>query len=132
MMERAWALFGNTPPGWQRVQAICDFVHRHIIFGCQYARATRSAAQAVAEQCGVCCDFSHLAVTFAGGLFPPCVCDVVAALITRHRAAGSIGGTGRVAVPMDRETVLARSNCQSKMIGLRKGSAQMLAIPFLN
>jgi transglutaminase-like putative cysteine protease len=26
----AWQLFGNTTPGWARVQAICDFVHNHI------------------------------------------------------------------------------------------------------
>ena len=27
MMNKAWELFGATPPGWRRVQAICDFVH---------------------------------------------------------------------------------------------------------
>jgi transglutaminase-like putative cysteine protease len=26
----AWNLFGQTPLGWARVQAICDFVHNHI------------------------------------------------------------------------------------------------------
>lgn len=25
----AWNLFGATPQGWARVQAICDFVHNH-------------------------------------------------------------------------------------------------------
>jgi hypothetical protein len=30
---KAWRLFGKTPPGWARVQAICDFIHRHIAFG---------------------------------------------------------------------------------------------------
>ena len=30
----AWRLFGTTPPGWPRVQAICDFVHNHIRFDC--------------------------------------------------------------------------------------------------
>ena len=33
LSETAWQLFGSTPPGWQRVQAICDFVHSHIKFG---------------------------------------------------------------------------------------------------
>ena len=28
LSETAWALFGNTPTGWGRVQAICDFVHQ--------------------------------------------------------------------------------------------------------
>jgi hypothetical protein len=45
---------------------------------------------------------------------------------------GCVFGHIPIAVPMDRETMLARSNCQSKMIGLRKGSDQMLSIPFLN
>jgi transglutaminase-like putative cysteine protease len=33
----AWSTFGQTPPGWSRVQAICDFVHGHIVFN--YANA---------------------------------------------------------------------------------------------
>jgi transglutaminase-like putative cysteine protease len=64
MTDRAWALFGGTPLGWGRVQAICDFVHRHISFGYQHARATRTAEQAFAEQRGVCRDFAHLSITF--------------------------------------------------------------------
>ena len=28
----------QTPPGWARVQAICDFVHQHIAFGYEHAR----------------------------------------------------------------------------------------------
>ena len=31
LSDEAWRLFGNTPLGWPRVQAICDFVHNHII-----------------------------------------------------------------------------------------------------
>lgn len=60
----AWDLFGNTPPGWARVQAICDFVHSHITFGYQYARPTKTAWQAYSEGNGVCRDFAHLALTF--------------------------------------------------------------------
>ncbi len=30
LSEVAWRLFEGLPPGWARVQAICDFVHRHI------------------------------------------------------------------------------------------------------
>ena len=33
LSDIAWQLFEKTPPGWARVQAICDFVHRHIAFG---------------------------------------------------------------------------------------------------
>lgn len=28
LSETAWNLFGNAPTGWDRVQAICDYVHR--------------------------------------------------------------------------------------------------------
>src|SRR5258706_705719 len=62
LSEQAWQLFGNTPPGWPRVQAICDYVHRHIVFGYQHARMTRSAFEAFYDKTGVCRDYAHLAV----------------------------------------------------------------------
>lgn len=64
LSEIAWGLFGQTPPGWARVQAICDFVHRHIVFGYENARATKTAWEAYHEGTGVCRDFAHLAVAF--------------------------------------------------------------------
>jgi transglutaminase-like putative cysteine protease len=60
----AWKLFANTPPGWPRVQAICDFVHNHIAFNYQNASATRTAAQAFEQKAGVCRDYAHLAIAF--------------------------------------------------------------------
>ncbi len=63
LMNEAWSLFGKTPTGWPRVQAICDYVHSHVRFGYQHARATRTAAEVALERCGVCRDFTHLAVT---------------------------------------------------------------------
>ncbi len=64
LSEEAWRLFGNTAPGWSRVQAICDFVHNHVTFGYEHSRATRTAAETYAERHGVCRDFTHLAVAF--------------------------------------------------------------------
>lgn len=64
LSEEAWRLFGNTPLGWSRVQAVCDFVHNHIVFGYEHSRPTRTAAEAYAERRGVCRDFTHLAVAF--------------------------------------------------------------------
>lgn len=64
MVDIAWQLFGSTPKNWTRVQAICDFVHRHIKFDYLQARPTRTAYEAYQEQIGVCRDFTHLAVTF--------------------------------------------------------------------
>jgi len=63
LVSMAWALFGTTPPGWPRVQAICDFVNSKIRFGYPHASATRTAADALSEQRGVCRDFAHLAIT---------------------------------------------------------------------
>jgi transglutaminase-like putative cysteine protease len=60
----AWDLFGGSPPGGQRVQAICDYVHRHITFNYQDARPTRTAWEALEEGRGVCRDYTHLAVAF--------------------------------------------------------------------
>jgi len=62
LMAEAWRLFGHVPPGWTRVQAICDFVHRHVAFDYQYARPTRTAAETYSERQGVCRDFAHLAI----------------------------------------------------------------------
>jgi len=63
LSDLAWSLFGNVPPGWARVQAICDYVHNRLSFGYGYARSTRTAAQAHDERVGVCRDFAHLAIT---------------------------------------------------------------------
>ena len=64
LSDMAWRTFEHTPPGWARVQAICDFVHKHITFGYEHARATKTASQAFEERRGVCRDFTHLAVAF--------------------------------------------------------------------
>ena len=64
LSETAWQLFGRSPMGWGRVQAICDFVHNHIAFDYADARPTRTAWDAFNERRGVCRDFAHLAVTF--------------------------------------------------------------------
>ena len=63
LSQVAWDMFGTTPTGWQRVQAICDYVHNHIRFDYMNARATRTAFEAWQEQTGVCRDFAHLAIT---------------------------------------------------------------------
>lgn len=64
LMDEAWRLFSSAPFGWQRVQAICDFVHQHVTFGYEFARPTKTAAETYKEKAGVCRDFTHLAVTF--------------------------------------------------------------------
>jgi transglutaminase-like putative cysteine protease len=63
LSDLAWSLFSTVKPGWQRVQAICDYVHDRIDFGYQHARRDRTAFEGHEERIGVCRDFAHLAVT---------------------------------------------------------------------
>src|SRR4029079_11969508 len=63
LVEPAWQLFGATPEGWPRVQAVCDWVHRNVEFGYPHARANKTAYDVFQERNGVCRDFNHLALT---------------------------------------------------------------------
>jgi transglutaminase-like putative cysteine protease len=63
LSDQAWAMFGGIRGGWQRVQAICDYVHDRIEFGYHHARCDRTASEGHEERIGVCRDFAHLAVT---------------------------------------------------------------------
>jgi transglutaminase-like putative cysteine protease len=58
-------------PGWQRVQAICDWVHENVTFGYQFASATKTALDVYRERRGVCRDFQHLAITLCRSLNIP-------------------------------------------------------------
>ena len=64
LSNTAFRMFGHTPPGWVRVQAICDWVHEHVTFGYSFARSTKSAVEVLADRKGVCRDFQHLAIAF--------------------------------------------------------------------
>jgi transglutaminase-like putative cysteine protease len=63
-LDIAGALFGHTPLGWPRVQAICDWVQSNVEFGYAFASPTKTALDLYADRRGVCRDFQHLAVTF--------------------------------------------------------------------
>ena len=63
LMNTAYELFGATMPGWPRVQAIVDWVHRHVTFGYGFARSTKTALDVLNERRGVCRDFQHLAIS---------------------------------------------------------------------
>jgi transglutaminase-like putative cysteine protease len=71
LCQAAWDLFEGTPPGWGRVQAICDYVHQRIVFDYQQARSTRTAWGAWNEGVGVCRDFAHLAIAFCRSMNIP-------------------------------------------------------------
>jgi transglutaminase-like putative cysteine protease len=61
--DLAWRLFGQTRPGWERVQAVVDYAHDRIKFGYPHARPTKTAFEAHEERAGVCRDYAHLAIT---------------------------------------------------------------------
>jgi transglutaminase-like putative cysteine protease len=67
----AWSRFGSTPPGYRRVQAICDYVHGHLRFEYGASNAMTTAADAHSSGYGVCRDFTHLAVSFCRALNIP-------------------------------------------------------------
>ncbi len=64
LSQAAWSLFGAAPDGWAKVQAVCDYVHRHISFDYAKARPDRTAEDAWIEAVGVCRDYAHLAIAF--------------------------------------------------------------------
>ncbi|RYE77668.1 MAG: transglutaminase family protein [Hyphomicrobiales bacterium] len=77
LLDLAWELFGHTPPGAARVQAICDFVNQRIAFDYMDASVTRSASEAYREGRGVCRDYAHLAIAFCRAMNIParyCTC----------------------------------------------------------
>ena len=67
----AWELFKDSPPGWGRVQAICDFVHQHIQFGYEFASPTKTAWEVFNDRRGVCRDYAHLAVALCRAMNIP-------------------------------------------------------------
>jgi transglutaminase-like putative cysteine protease len=71
LRDVAWSLFGQLPAGWPLVQAVCNFVHNHIRFDYQQARANRTALEIFRERAGVCRDYMHLAITFCRSLNIP-------------------------------------------------------------
>lgn len=71
LADKAWALFGETAPGWARVQAICNWVHNHLTFGYQFGGSTKTAVDVMRERTGVCRDFAHLATALCRAMNIP-------------------------------------------------------------
>ena len=71
LSDVAWDLFGDTRPGWARVQAVCDWVHENVRF--QYGTSTplTTALDIYEKRVGVCRDFTHLGVAFCRALNIP-------------------------------------------------------------
>ena len=71
MSNIASELFGGIAPGWNRVHAVCSWVHEKVAFGYQYANARKTAMDVFEERRGVCRDFQHLAITMCRALNIP-------------------------------------------------------------
>lgn len=87
LLNFAWKQFGGLPGGWNRVQAVCDFVHGHLMFDYGRARANRTALESYREKTGVCRDFAHLAISLCRALNIP--------------ARYATGYLGDIGVPVD-------------------------------
>lgn len=68
--DRAWALFSAAPPGVERVQAVCDWVHDSIEYGVA-SIPTTTMSDVLARGGGMCRDFAHLGVGFCRALGIP-------------------------------------------------------------
>ena len=71
-MERfARRTFGDLPGGYQRVNAICNWIRDHVDYISGSSDALTSAFDTVTERAGVCRDFAHLAIALCRALGIP-------------------------------------------------------------
>jgi transglutaminase-like putative cysteine protease len=71
LKDVAWNLFSGAGLGYDRVNAICHWVHENVTFGYHFADPTRSAAEVYRQRKGVCRDFTHLAIAFCRSMNIP-------------------------------------------------------------
>ena len=62
LLRMAASQFGHLPQGYARVQAIRDWVHRHVAYAANTTNANTSALDTLVEQVGVCRDYAHLMI----------------------------------------------------------------------
>lgn len=71
LADTAWKLFAQTPPTWERVQAIVDYVHARIRFTPGASVSATTALEAFESETGVCRDYAHLAISFCRAMNVP-------------------------------------------------------------
>ncbi|KAA5546116.1 transglutaminase family protein [Roseiconus nitratireducens] len=67
----AFEEFGSMERGYQRVQAICDWVYDHLDYTPGSTNASTTAADVLLQRTGVCRDYAHLAITLCRGVGIP-------------------------------------------------------------
>lgn len=63
--------FGALPPGYQRVAAICNWIHDNVDYISGASDELTSAYDTVSQRAGVCRDFAHLGIALSRALGIP-------------------------------------------------------------
>jgi hypothetical protein len=71
LLKLANNTFGHLPQGYSRVQAIRDWVLRHVTFTSNSSTANTSAVDTLIERVGICRDFAHLMIALCRALNIP-------------------------------------------------------------
>jgi transglutaminase-like putative cysteine protease len=71
LYDRAFGMFGNGPTGYQRVQAVSQFVHDHVTFGYEFTTPWTTSSDVLQNAQGVCRDFTHLGIALCRALSIP-------------------------------------------------------------
>ncbi len=71
LSNKAWELFGNTKPGWARVQAVCDWLHENISYQKGASNPFTTTVDILNQGTGICRDFAHMGITFCRALNIP-------------------------------------------------------------
>jgi transglutaminase-like putative cysteine protease len=71
LLDDAWRLFGDTPPTWARVQAVCDWIHANVEYRTGSSRPSMTALDVYQERVGVCRDFALIGVGLCRALNIP-------------------------------------------------------------
>ncbi|CAH0250742.1 transglutaminase family protein [Roseomonas sp. CECT 9278] len=67
----AMTTFGDIPPGYARVNAICNWIHDYVTYEGGVSDAMTSAFDIVTMRAGVCRDFAHLGISLCRALGIP-------------------------------------------------------------
>ena len=59
----AYEEFGDLPPGYDKVEKICDWVNGHLDYEPGTTNGTTTASQVLLQRNGVCRDYAHLMIT---------------------------------------------------------------------
>ena len=71
LSHAAQKIFGQSPRGYARVEAIVEWIHSNIEYQLGSSQATTTARDVFVQRAGVCRDFAHLGITLCRGLNIP-------------------------------------------------------------